>query len=403
MTMVMEKAWGSQKLCLVEELIKVIFGLHKDECQWFRVRPGSVILDFLVPQSLITPTIVRCVSKMEFMRLIGVIELHIGSILVLREHKDKSFSFHDSLLMACKCANVELAEFLLNFFQIDINKSSITFLKENSLSFSRDIAHIIVQKLQFDFSMIATNFIAFIESQQQIKLESLKSFIQEERQSFTKFFTSATTKVHFFEIAKHFFDFLNCSFLVAIEKSLNLRYRCLKHNMISEYSTQLKLSKNYFPFADFVNKCQKLVPQPAGTVLIHLHLPDEWLNCSVSMFENLVYNVFALKHSDELQLLKVRSGSVVAVFYAPQSLEKQLIDTSKKKVEFMRLLGVIALQVGDDDILKNNNGNYTFEKGLAEAKEKNQSDVLQFLSEVFKDMILIRHARNNDENNNLLF
>ena len=97
MTMVMEKAWGSQTLCLVEELIKVIFGLRKDECQWFRVRPGSVILDFLVPQSLIMPIIVRCVSKMEFMRLIGVIGLRIGTILVLREHEDKNFSFHDSL------------------------------------------------------------------------------------------------------------------------------------------------------------------------------------------------------------------------------------------------------------------------------------------------------------------
>ena len=60
---IVRRAWGRQKLWFVEELIKVIFGLHKDECQWFRVTSGSVILDFLVPQSLIMPTIVRCVSQ----------------------------------------------------------------------------------------------------------------------------------------------------------------------------------------------------------------------------------------------------------------------------------------------------------------------------------------------------
>ena len=73
--------------------------------------------------------------------------------------------------MACKCANVQLAEFLLNFFQIDINKSSVTFLKENSVSSSR-VAHI--KKLQIEFSMITTNFIAFIKITARNKIGKFK-------------------------------------------------------------------------------------------------------------------------------------------------------------------------------------------------------------------------------------
>ena len=68
------------------------------------------------------------------MRLIGVIELRVGSILVLREHEDESFSFQNSLLAAYKCADFELVEFLLKFVQLNATESSEVTLNKKKTS-----------------------------------------------------------------------------------------------------------------------------------------------------------------------------------------------------------------------------------------------------------------------------
>ena len=56
-TIVLEKSWGRQNAFLVEELVKVLFGLESaDSCIWFNVKPpGSLIVTFLVPQNLMLP------------------------------------------------------------------------------------------------------------------------------------------------------------------------------------------------------------------------------------------------------------------------------------------------------------------------------------------------------------
>ena len=106
MTIVIERALGRETLWLIEELIKTLFGFENDECKWFRVKLGSLILRFLFPPKLLMFVIVQCVKKMEFMQLVGVLGIQAGRVLVFRNHKNDNFSLQNSLLRACECGNI---------------------------------------------------------------------------------------------------------------------------------------------------------------------------------------------------------------------------------------------------------------------------------------------------------
>ena len=85
----LEEVWGKHKIWMVEELVKALFSLeHPDECQWFEVKPGSIIITFLAPKHLMMLYIVNSVKKLQFMRLVGVISLRVGGIYILNEKEN---------------------------------------------------------------------------------------------------------------------------------------------------------------------------------------------------------------------------------------------------------------------------------------------------------------------------
>ena len=78
----LEDVYGRHNMWLVEVLVQTLFSLeHSDECQWFQVKPGSIIITFLAPKHMMMLYIVNSVKKIQFMRLVGVISLQVGRIL----------------------------------------------------------------------------------------------------------------------------------------------------------------------------------------------------------------------------------------------------------------------------------------------------------------------------------
>ena len=407
LTVVVQQSWGRQKLWLVEELIKVLFGLEKKECHlWFRVRPGSVVIDLLLPQRLIMFAIVQCVDNLEFLQLMGVIAIRVGTILVMRKTENAKFSFQNSFIEACKLGKIEFVELLLRFSQVNVNKPSENMFlpqKDTELSFIP-----LLFELQAQFESVASAFMTTIIESEMIELSSLISCVNEQRPSLVSFFSSVMNKSDFFSVAQCFVNFLNVSFLVAIEKE-SIQFCSDQTVDFKNFAERVESIKKAASISCLVHSVQSKLqsgPPPLGTILACIVLSNEWQACSISIIEKLVLSIFSiLKSRDELQLLEISSESnkIVAIFYFPKSFQKQLVKSSKEKLGFMKSLGIKALKISDEVVLQSSCDIFSFENAFFEAKKNNDVDVLKFLSEIQQDLLPMRSQGYFDENNNMTF
>ena len=367
----LENTCGKHKIWLVAELMKEIFDLRShDECMWFRVKPGSEVLTFLLPENLLMLLIVNCAKKIEFMKLMGVIWLQIGCVVVLKKKEDVNFSFENSLIHAAETMNFEVAEFLLRFVEIDVNRSRTVHAYTSITVEESYIAHLsIIERLnnhQTMFNTIWEDMCAAVQTKPYI-LDTLKAIVREERPSYSLILDQVQDVDQFIHTVKLFHNFLNYSLIMKIAK-------CLRGSISSRLILYGGTTDTFKTMVSIAHLNQYFLPsQPEGTVKISILLANVWQSSSIVMVEKLVQKIFKLKHPDECPWFRVIIGSVLAVFIAPKHMKKNLIDTSKKKVEFMKLIGIISLKIGDEYVIKEaNNDDYTFKVGMEEAKSQDK-------------------------------
>ena len=117
-----ENKWEEQDMWLVEELVKTFFRLkRRDNCQWFSVEPGSVVVTFLAPKHLKQRIIENSEKSIQFMKLIGVVSLQVQEHFVFKGEESIMFSFENSLIQATVDNNIEVVKFLLQHVQVDVN------------------------------------------------------------------------------------------------------------------------------------------------------------------------------------------------------------------------------------------------------------------------------------------
>ena len=110
----LQKPWRKRSIKLVERLTESLFPDNSRTFEWFRVMIGSVYVMFLVPEEKTESLVATSRQKLQFMRLMGVISLQIGSTRVLNEDENKSFSFNSALLEASQLGNNEAIQFLVD-------------------------------------------------------------------------------------------------------------------------------------------------------------------------------------------------------------------------------------------------------------------------------------------------
>ena len=117
-----QNTYGERPLILMELLINNLFKGYGHECKWFKVLPGSVCLMFVAHNDICHSLITLSCQKLEFMRLMGVFSLQIGSEYVLQEDENKSYTFELALLKSSKVDNNEAVRFLL-YMGVNVNHS----------------------------------------------------------------------------------------------------------------------------------------------------------------------------------------------------------------------------------------------------------------------------------------
>ena len=110
----LQKPWKKRSIKLVERLAESLFPGNSRTFEWFRVMIGSVYVMLLVPEEKTESLVATSHQKLQFIRLMGVISLQIGSTRVLNEDENKSFSFDSALLEASQLGNNEAIQFLVD-------------------------------------------------------------------------------------------------------------------------------------------------------------------------------------------------------------------------------------------------------------------------------------------------
>ena len=211
--------------------------------------------------------------------------------------------------------------------------------------------------------------------------------------------------------------FLNCHLLVVLaEEFLNpseLLDNLQRHEEdIEQFLSNTKIQSLHKTLTPFVTKSPQEDP-------VTLKVANSYGEHKMNLVKHLLRILFDLEHKDIPKFFRVIPGSLTIALLVPQHISLSLIEHTKHKIQFMRLTGIISLQIGDTYILQDEeNDNYTFEQALIEATEAGNYEAVQFLlQEVCVDVdtqtesdkesiVKIKEEANKihkDENNNLTF
>ena len=362
-TIALENTWDKQKMWMVEELVKTLFGLKSpDECKWFRVIPGSVIVTFLIDKHVTKLFSTKSQKHITFMRLLGVISLEIGGVLVPISEGKGCFSFSDSLIQATQLGNREAVSFLIEHLKVNVNvqtRQPFVPLKEDEHRIKID--HIIykLKKLKMKFAPLVDKLKSFLSIAVENGSLSIRDLVdckinylkKEESNYAEEGLDSVTTITEFFEIIEPHYNFINCNRIVRLGE-LQWSFFLSSRSMIYEYYEKLKSLKetNQFLHLHEALKQHFQFFNSDTHIKIEIGLENMWRTCTIKHTEELLKYIFPL-YTDEFLWFRIFPELMTVVFLAPKHNSKLLMQTLKEE-QYLRLMGVTSLTIGEVCVLK---------------------------------------------------
>ena len=404
----LQNAWGTQNVWLVKQLVRQLFSLeHPDQCQWFDIISGCFCIAFLVDQSITEKLVKNSKMKVQFMRLVGVFQLQIGSTFVIEGKEDKKFTFEYSLFQATKNNNAEVVRFLLQLAQVDVNSrylDSPAVAVKNEFEVKSFIP--LYEKILEAFDKTVEMFEVTLETMVCNGAITVSTLMTATERELLPNLVSVKTSGDFIQAIKPYYSPLSCQLLVTVAFTLLEKVGLLAKkvfNLITDF-------KAAYPLA-----CLKMAMfhsfqkhQPDINIKISLKLENVWEQFSINILEILVQSIFLLNHPDECQWFRVLPGSIMVVFLAAKHKMMKLIVNSVKRREWMRLTGVISLKVGNIyTFIREGNIEYSVEKAIAEANKLHYSEIVAFLQCLEREPLERDEFREftciTDNNNNCFF
>ena len=135
-TIKVNDTFEKEKLYVLKVLIRTLLTYLDDGevvVKPFRVIPGSLTIVLLFPQHVSQALLDNFdKEKMdEFLRLVGVISLQVGTKYILEDDEDTEYTFEKGFINAVQASNYEAIEFLLQQIGLDVNTTIVRF-NENS-------------------------------------------------------------------------------------------------------------------------------------------------------------------------------------------------------------------------------------------------------------------------------
>ena len=185
------------------------------------------------------------------------------------------------------------------------------------------------------------------------------------------------TTDEFFVIVDEHYSFLDCDLVVTIVESLQ------KKELLDEiqgHVEAIRAFKRNASVKSLQNNLEKLLTKYGCSNLeVTIKLEDEWGKLAISVVEQLLKILFPGDYH-ECKWYNIVPGSFCVSFLVPENISKSLITSSNQKLQFMQLVGVFGLTIGNTPILETHeNENFTFDSALLESSQSGDNEAVQFL------------------------
>ncbi len=387
--------WGPHNLWLVEVLVKTLLGLrHPDECQWYRITPGSILLVFLIQSHLAQQFIDNSTRKRQFMKLMGVIGLQIGNKPLFKVENQYPLDFNNSLVKAVMQNDYDTTLFLLNHIEVSANTRFVflgaIFHHDGYQTEAMNVVHK-VTKLHGQYikliKVFKTRLFAAINEDRINTLQQVIECVEEESidtrqqiiekldnegiitqqqtiEKIEKYFEliienpPKMTKI-FLSCIERYYSFLNIWLLQYISEQI-----CpgdfFFQSELKKYNKQLNGIKKIKEIQHVKLALESFLPTIHPDIItIEIRLTETWKKFSMANAEILIERIFSSHYSNKCQWYRVYTEPMTIVFTVHNSYLMLLIVNSVKVIEPMKQWGVISLKIGTICVSQKCNGTYT--------------------------------------------
>ena len=200
----------------------------------------------------------------------------------------------------------------------------------------------------------------------------------EEAQVGIRGLTKLNTTDELFEVIRPHNDYLDCELLEMIVEEY-LHDDDITHQ-VKLHIDKVKLFKCTTPIITLRNKLQQyasILNISDEHLVVTIKLQNDWGRVVLKYIEKLVQNLLQYQHK---VILKVEAGSISIMILLPKEKLQYFIDASHQKLQFMRLMGIFMLQIGDTTVLQESeNKEFTFDSALLESSQSGNNEAVQFL------------------------
>ena len=206
-----------------------------------------------------------------------------------------------------------------------------------------------------------------------MSLYDIAAFIQEARICGIKGLTAVKTIDELFDAILPHNDYLDCELLEMIVEQY------LDDDDVTKVKTHIDKGKLFK--CTLKNKLQQYTSMPNISdmhLIVTIKLQADWGRVTLESIEKLVQNLLQYQH--KVRMLKVESGSISVMLLVPKEKMQHFIDSSIQKLQFIRLTGILRLQIGAIKIFEEReNKKFTFESAFLESSQCGDNESVQFL------------------------
>ena len=193
--------------------------------------------------------------------------------------------------------------------------------------------------------------------------------------------TKVQTVEELFDKVSKCWTFLDCELLKIVIKKLPNATSLLSR--VEAHMNNVHIFMKHSTIESLKKKISPLIGQSIlahGDIVVVFKLQNAWDKKSMKLFDILVQTLFPLESHNKMKWYEIGPGSVCITLIAQKQISGYLILTSKRKLVFMKLVGIFSLKISDTIVFDDDeNKSFAFDESFLEASTVGNLDALQFL------------------------
>ena len=235
-------------------------------------------------------------------------------------------------------------------------------------------------ELERDYAVVVCNLLTSLEESlkaEDFSLKYLQRYLQARLGQI--FDDNITTVDGLFNCISSHYDLFHTGLLEEIINKF-VKKGPLK-TQLSQYNCQLDEFTNSTKMALLKEVRSKSGAPVEGMPQVTFKLTGFWLDVTIKRFQAFVDKIFK-DESDALTHISVKVGCICVTWFATKSAISSLVTQAKRKIQFMRLVGVLSLTIADTVIIEQIEGNgkgINLSSALLRATDEKCAKAVKFL------------------------